>query len=357
MNTFVTDRLFNKFDSQAMKSSHASTEFRTIKDYQLSDKWGSFTSCIISKENTKPSLYNNPFAKDIEHLRKRFLHGKAAANCHLNSVYTTNSKWQTIINDGVTVGNAIYGSRTDEPLGMKCIKQMMQCIEGLVQLENTKLEPFQLEAIKACICSSATRLLGEELNKHIPTILDVTGISDKEGFVANGFVTVEQQNRMLETFNNYARRFVAIIAPRRNGKSKVGKLFVAVNCVCEYGARIVLVAHQLNAVMLYKSDILKHLQTIQDNKLARFKIHTSTNEIRLEFTDRPSSHIYFVAGGINVSIQAKKSIIPSMTMHLLFCKLIFSHSVFCDIDCEFDKIFTFCIACLGLEPKDFKTST
>ena len=65
MNTFITERIFGKFDSQAKESCHASTQNRTIKDYQLSDEWGSFTSCDMVEGNIRPSFYNNPFAKDI----------------------------------------------------------------------------------------------------------------------------------------------------------------------------------------------------------------------------------------------------------------------------------------------------
>ena len=296
MELFVANKLFSKFDDQALKSPVACNQRRRISDYRLTDKWGTFSpSC-----QERPSSKGNPFARDLFQLRDHFLR-----HCRLDqfqSVYTTGDMWQTMISKGVDVSNAIHKGNSEEPAGMKAIRQTMCCIERLVQHENTKLEPFQLETLRACICSSAVRLLGEDLNKHIPSILEVTGISEREGFETSG-KSCEQHEEINDMFQFYARRFVAVIAPRRNGKSKAGKLFVAANAISEPGARIVLVAHQLNAVMLYKSEILKHLHQMLDMGLAIYKVHTTANEIRIEFFDRPPSHIYFVAGGINVSIM------------------------------------------------------
>ena len=298
MERFVVEKLFGKLDRQALESPLARTQKRLISNYALTDRWGTFSTALPSD---RPSAISNPFARDISRLRQQF-----EENCQISdqgqSVYTTDDMWQSLITRGVEVTNAVHKGTFDEVPGMKCIRQMMHCIERLVQLENTKLEPFQLETMRACICSSAVRLLGEDLTKHVPSILEVTGIAEREGFENSDLYSAEQRHALEEIFLGYARRFVAVIAPRRNGKSKAGKFFVAANAISEPGARIVLVAHQLNAVMLYKSEILKNLNQMLEMGLARYKIHSSASEIRIEFHDRPPSHIYFVAGGINVSI-------------------------------------------------------
>lgn len=281
----MVDKLFDNHDQAALQTCMGSNQTRKLSNYSSTDKWGTFFTS-----------FSNPFMDDIHRL-KNVLSRNTLGHCQ--PFYTTNSMWQTMIKDGVDVNDAVHGDRSQEPAGMKAIRQTMYCIEKLVQYENTKLEPFQLECLRACICSSALRMLGEDLNKYIPDILQVTGIAEREGFDD----AREQLDKLNETFQYYARRFVAVVAPRRNGKSKAGKLFVAANAISEPGARIVLVAHQLNAVMLYKSEIMKHLHQMLDMGLGRYKIHSSASEIRIEFLDRPASHIYFVAGGINVSIN------------------------------------------------------
>lgn len=298
METFVTDKLFGKLDRQALESPLAKTQKRLISNYGQTDRWGTFSSGLSSN---RPSAICNPFARDILLLKRQYEENLQLSD-QVQSVYTTDHMWQTLITRGVEVSNAVHRGILNEAPGMKCIRQMMHCIEKLVELENTKLEPFQLETMRACICSSAVRLLGEDLTKHIPSILEVTGIAEREGYENSDLNSADQLKALEEIFFSYARRFVAVIAPRRNGKSKAGKYFVAANSVSEPGARIVLVAHQLNAVMLYKSEILKHLNQMLEIGLARYKIHSSASEIRIEFHDKPPSHIYFVAGGINVSI-------------------------------------------------------
>ena len=288
METFVANRLFGTFDRQALESPLAGNQKRTVAQYRLTDRWGTFSQ-------QRPSSYCNPFARDIGQLRRR-LQDKRKLSLESRSLYTTADMWDTLIHRGADVGEALHGGTTQEPTGLTCIRRMMHCIEELLRCEGTKLEPFQLEAVRACICSRAIRLLGEDLGKHLDTVLEIVGLAERGVYDQVG------TSPAARTFRHYCRRFVAVVAPRRNGKSKAGKLFVAANAVFEPGARIVLLAHQLNAVMLYKGDVLRHLHQILDLDLANFKIHTASNEIRIEFREGPPSHVYFVAGGINVSM-------------------------------------------------------
>ena len=296
METFVADRLFGNFDRRALESPLARNQKRTVSSYSTTDLWGTFSPRGPSGE--RPSAYCNPFAKDILRLRNR-LRRQRALSQESAMLYTTDNMWDTIIDRGTDVGETLHGNSREEPAGLECLRRTFHCIEELVRCEGTKLEPFQLEVVRACICSRAVRLLGEDLGKYVGTVLQIVGLSD-----VGTDETYWSETALLEKFRRYCRRFVAVVAPRRNGKSKAGKLFVAANAVCEPAARIVLLAHQLNAVMLYKSDVLRHLHQILDLGLASFKIHAASNEIRIEFHDRPSSHVYFVAGGINVSIRS-----------------------------------------------------
>lgn len=270
-----------------------------MSSYVATDRWGTFTP--TGPHGERPSAHLNPFARDIDRLRSRLRRAEALSS-RAASMYTTDGMWDTVVRRGTRVAEAVHGAPAGEPAGLTCIRHIFHCVQQLVRIEGTNLEPFQLETIRACICSRAVRLLGEDLGKHVGSICEILGLS-----AANGF-DPEAERRDLSRFRRYCRRFVAVVAPRRNGKSKAGKLFVAANAACEPGARIVLLAHQLNAAMLYKGDVLRHLHQLLDGHLASFKIHTAANEIRIEFRDRAPSHVYFVAGGINVSISRTASL-------------------------------------------------
>ena len=173
---------------------------------------------------------------------------------------------------------------------------MWQCILEVTKRIGMKLEPFQLETIRACVSSRAVRLLKQDLFKYVPSMLETMGLIDN--------IESREQKEMYKSFLYYCKRFIAVVAPRRNGKSKAGKLFVAANAACEDGAIIVLLAHQISAVLLYKDDILNYLQVILNSGLCHFRIRNGLHYIKLEFDDvkRKPSFIYFVAGGQNVSI-------------------------------------------------------
>jgi hypothetical protein len=163
-----------------------------------------------------------------------------------------------------------------------------------------RLEPFQLKTIRASICSTGERLLRDNLHKYIPRILKCLGLLNNSFDAHNcGDVLYKQ---VMKTFNEYSKNIVTVVAPRRNGKSKAGKLFVAVNAACERGARIVLMAHRLEAILLYKSEVRSYLEQLLTLGVSSFRVHSSTNEIRIEFADGSSSFIFFVSGGINVSM-------------------------------------------------------
>lgn len=302
-------RLFGKFDRCATDSpGHVGQQCgRLLSSYVATDRWGTFTPMGPSGE--RASAFLNPFARDIDRLRSRLRRADALSS-QAASMYTTDNMWDTIVHRGTHVAEAIHGAPAGEPAGLACIRHIFHCVHELLRIEGTNLEPFQLEAIRACICSRAVRLLGEDLGKHVGSICEILGLS-----AANGF-DPEAERRDMAKFRRYCRRFVAVVAPRRNGKSKAGKLFVAANAACEPGARIVLLAHQLKAAMLYKDDVLRHLHQLLDGHLACFKIHTAANEIRIEFRDRAPSHVYFVAGGINVSISrySNSTSTPSTTI-------------------------------------------
>lgn len=187
-------------------------------------------------------------------------------------------------------------TRTQEPPGLTALKTMMEAMRIITSSLGMKLEPFQLDAFRAAVCSRTARLLKEDQFKYMGTVLQLLGVLG----------SVELQtlaNRDIKLiYQDLCSRFITVVAPRRNGKSKCGKLFVAVNAVAENGACIVLIAHQINAVLLYKDDILLYLNTVK--KKYNFDISSNATTIRLQFKDpaRSSSLIHFVAGGFNVSI-------------------------------------------------------
>lgn len=242
-------------------------------------------------------LINQPgtFAMQLERWRKR-KEKEMAKTTECNRIVTSDDMWTNLVFKGHT---SVRQGKTRDAMGMDSIRQMMHLCLKLAMKNHMLLEPFQLEAIRACISSSARRILGHHLDKYKVDILQQLGLVD------GSFREVEDmENKCDKMFGVYAKRFIAVVAPRRNGKSKAGKLFVAVNAVCEEGARIVLIAHNLNAVLLYKHELVVLLEQIQEitEKELSFKVHTSSIEICLEFpSPRSNAYIYFVAGGINVS--------------------------------------------------------
>lgn len=190
--------------------------------------------------------------------------------------------------------------------GLVAIKSMVTGLHVLTGELQMKLEPFQLEAFRAAVCSRAMRLLKEELYKYAGDVLQSLGVIGTVEMQTLG------QTQIVDIFNRWGKRFVGVVAPRRNGKSKAGKIFVAVNAVAEEGARIVLIAHQINAVLLYKDDILQYLEVLR-SATGSFSIKCNSNVIKLEFRDRKraNSTIYFVAGGLNVSMKTLSHFIAS----------------------------------------------
>lgn len=243
------------------------------------------------------SVHSGPFALPLERWSKR-LEKEMAQRRECNKLVTTEEMWWNLILKGHTY---VRQTKTRDAMGMDSIRDMMNLCLLLAKHNNMLLEPFQVETVRACISSSSRRILGHHIDKYKGEILTLMGLVDESFTDMEGNVAKEE---MYHLFDSYAKRFVAVIAPRRNGKSKAGKLFVAVNAVCEEGARIVLIAHCLNAVLLYKQELLLLLEQIRDVAGEKFvyKVHGSATEICIEFpSPRPNAHIYFVAGGINVS--------------------------------------------------------
>jgi len=287
-----------------------------------------------------------PFAMEMEKWRKR-KEKEMAKTIESNRIVTSEDMWTNLVLKGHT---AVTQGKTRDALGMESICQMMQLCLKLARKNNMLLEPFQLEAIRACVSSSARRILGHHIDKYKVEILLQLGLVD------GSFFTEEMEDgekKCDKMFGVYAKRFIAVVAPRRNGKSKAGKLFVAVNAVCEEGARIVLIAHTLNAVLLYKHELVVLLEQIQqiitDNKKNKnnessssssllFKINCSTTEICLEFPSqqRRNAYIYFVSGGINVSMG--QSLTPSTIIVSLYSSSSFQNSSI--------QVIGFCLFCL-----------
>ena len=190
-----------------------------------------------------------------------------------------------------------FALRNEGHPGMKVVRQMMEASMTLCERNGMVLEPFQMECLRSLICSSGERLLGDELFLYVPDILGVCGLH-QDSEMPTGRVSA---NALHKIFLSYSKQIVAVVAPRRNGKSKIGKLFVAANAIAEHGSRIVLSAHRVDAILLYKEEILKYLQQLMP--LFHYKIFVSENEIRLRHQDDKQSFIYFVPGGKDVSIS------------------------------------------------------
>jgi len=252
------------------------------------------------------TLHTLPFSVPLLLWKKRKTREQALLS-EYNRVTTMKDMWTNLIFKGYT---AMRAEKTKDQLGMDSVRRMMQLCLQLAKHNAMLLEPFQLETVRACVLSSARRILGHHLDKYKHEILKEIGVIDDDftemvQSPENEKTTQNSNIQVNSLFNAYAKRFVAVVAPRRNGKSKAGKLFVAVNAVCEEGARIVLIAHSLNAILLYKNELLILLQQIEDilQGSISYKVRSSATEISLEFSStRPNSYIYFVAGGINVSI-------------------------------------------------------
>jgi len=252
------------------------------------------------------SQHSLPFSLPFQLWKKR-KEKENALKSEYNRVTTMQDMWTNLIYKGYT---SMRTEKTKDMLGMECVCRMIQLCLQLAKYNSMLLEPFQLETVRACVSSSARRILGHHLDKYKREILKEIGVLDDDFTELETNPNIESDNtthkfkdNVNTLFNVYAKRFIAVVAPRRNGKSKAGKLFVAVNAVCEEGARIVLIAHSLNAILLYKNELLILLQQIQDiSQGTEYKVRSSATEICLEFSPpRRNSYIYFVAGGINVS--------------------------------------------------------
>ncbi len=258
---------------------------------------------INEGNETMPSLHQNVYGHNISFLNKRKAQEADELERQKQVVYSRDI-WHSLIDGGVVASQMLLSKKREQPLGLQIMTDMMKFLLALVEFNKMKLEPFQLKAIRSNICSSGERLLGEELYKYVPNILKSLGLVKGCASSCDPALCSEiTYHHMLKTFEEHNKRITAVIAPRRNGKSKAGKLFVTVNAVCERGARIVLLAHKIDASLLYKSEVMNHLHQMLDMKLAEFTIHTASNQIRLDFPDDSrSSFIYFVSGGINVSL-------------------------------------------------------
>lgn len=271
---------------------------RNFNAYLKSDIWGTFSERTFSNGmKTWPSAMDNHFVDSIKKWQSS-LH--TVTSDISSSIHLTVNELTMCRQRGKNAWQSMYDSTCiSEAPGMQAIRLMVKCITHLTQSLNIKLEPFQLETIRGCVFSRAVRLLNHDLMKYAPSILEMLGI------IGNVELQTMDVNMLQKMFLNYCKKFVAVVAPRRNGKSKSGKIFVAVNAVCEEGSVIVLLAHQINAVLLYKDDILRYLQILLGSGLVSFKIRNNLHSIRIEYDDirKKSSIIYFVAGGHNVSIM------------------------------------------------------
>ena len=292
--------LFDQYDSDTRGNIYQS---RKIEDYWEKHKYKNLVTKIKDASGTyvRPSMINNVNGNNIVHVqtlkKKRQIDEEER-----NKISTTDSILHQLLYEGKEVTNA-KNVQLCEHTGMTIIRDMMKCVKTITALNNITLEPFQLEAIRSLICSSGERLLGKDLCKYIPEILETCGIRDdvtKGGMMTHG----ENLSQILfMTFSSYSKKIVAVVAPRRNGKSKVSKIYVTANAICERGARIVLSAHRVDAVLLYKNEIMTYLKELLQSQSYKFKIHSSENEVRLEFPDNTESAIYFVPGGKDVSIS------------------------------------------------------
>jgi len=259
-------------------------------------------SALTYRVKTWPSAYRNPFVHAIRKWQRN--EKKREYDCN-SDFHMVCDELEVCRTKGKNAWHSMYDTANLlEAKGMRTIRLMMKSVRIITEKLKMRLEPFQLETIRACICSRAVRLLNQELFKYVPSIMEAIG--------AIGSIDLETktEGEIHSLFDSYCKRFVVVVAPRRNGKSKASKLFVAVNAVCEEGSVIVLLAHQINAVLLYKDDILSYLQTLLDSGVVSFKIRNGLHSIKVEFKDerKKSSFIYFVAGGHNVSTASFLSI-------------------------------------------------
>lgn len=269
--------------------------------------------CYISKKQTLHGYrylfdvsLSSPFSTCLNQWRKEIMLNDLRTE-EENRIITRRHMWKTFVHyQSGSISTAVESKKTKDEKQLDDILKMMKLSINLAEKNGMHLEPFQLESIRACIASASRRILKHNVHKYKHDILFELGMIEDVGMITRNVNLESSKLTELDNlFRDYSKRFIAVIAPRRNGKSKAGKLFVAVNVVCEESARIVLIAHNLNAVLLYKNELLQLLGQIQELQLdskEQFNIRSSATEICLEFTDsRPRSYIYFVAGGINVS--------------------------------------------------------
>ena len=271
---------------------------RSLENYSLTDKWGSHSVRFdVQGVTSWPSAYRNAYVSAI----RKWQNNEAKKEYDFDSgFHMVCDELEVCRTKGKKAWHSMYDTANlMEAKGMKTIRLMMKSVQIITEKLNMRLEPFQLEIIRACICSRAVRLLNQELFKYVPSIMETLGL------IGSIDLETKTETEIHSLFESYCKRFVVVVAPRRNGKSKSSKLFVAVNAVCEEGSVIVLLAHQINAVLLYKDDILNYLQTLLESRLVCFKIRNGLHTIKVEFNDerKKCSFIYFVAGGHNVSID------------------------------------------------------
>lgn len=279
----------------------AMLQHRDVTNYWQNPQWSKLSKKIVDEngQHVIPSHYKNSHCENI--LAQLHKQGQDVINQKSrNRVFDSKEFWQSLLCKGVAASVNMNGYHPEDVSGMQVIRNMMKCVTALTEHNQMRLEPFQLKAIRAGICSSGERLLGKDLYKYIPNILHTLGLSSVATMDTTSCSELARKE-MMQTFHRFCKPIVTVIAPRRNGKSKAGKLFVAANVVSERGARIVLMAHRLEAILLYKSEVKAYLEQILMLGVGQFEIHSSLNEIRIDFPDRTSSFIFFVSGGVNVS--------------------------------------------------------
>ena len=282
----------------------------------------------------------SPFSSCLELWKKEKKMNELRQN-EDNHIVTRAQMWKNYIDNSNLMSLDVNKDISKDEKSMGDIAEMMKMSILLAEINRMHLEPFQLEAIRACIASTSKRMLKHNVYKYKQHILYELGMIENVTLNSSLALDKERVNEINTLFQDYAKRFIAVIAPRRNGKSKAGKLFVAVNAVFEESARIVLIAHNMNAVLLYKNELLQILSQIQGlSSLYQFNIRSSGSEIILEFADdRPNSFIYFVAGGVNVSINF------FLTQSILFT------NVSNPDECQWKDIISYlninCFACLA----------
>lgn len=329
VSTFLSNQIFAWNYKTEWGSDEPHTK-RTVDNYWHDKSCGLESITKKYLDDTGQQLYasqfRNLYAQNISYHKSKIQMTHLYHN-NRHRVYNAKDFWQTLVTHGIHVSNAMFENQTDDRPGMNVIRQMMKCVNKLTSHNGMRLEPFQLKAIRASICSAGERLLGDDLHMYVPQILKCVGL------IKGGISSFDPQTcsemlfkQVMKTFEDYSKSIVTVVAPRRNGKSKAGKLFVAANAACEKGARIVLIAHRLEAILLYKSEVRSYLEQILHLGLCSFRIHSSTNEIRIEFPDNSSSFVFFVSGGVNVSIGLHHScslclVERTYVLVLIFCIL------------------------------------